>query len=236
MTKTSIMQDELGLVSGDTSIILGAQLKTDNDRSGRVVFHFGFDRAEMHISTFSVGPYDSDRGDVLLITAERTCGNIAGPVIYASAGQANIARRVLTLLEPYFLMGEPGELIRECRDRFLELLRDREEGQVWCLRADDGRILHASVANYESFNNYDVMADFDEEEVGIAEGEDIGDHLRIERVPESAIPPLVEIVGAAWRMSIGELGFGKGYAFKSALGTFLSSPLGSAGADDREAG
>jgi hypothetical protein len=63
--------------------------------------------------------------------------------VHATPEQADYARRVLALLLPYLPdeSGTGGTWISDCARTFLDILTARAERHVWCIRADNGRIV-----------------------------------------------------------------------------------------------
>ncbi|MGL6236109.1 MAG: hypothetical protein ACRC20_12285 [Segniliparus sp.] len=161
----------------------------------------------VHIEGLGVGSYDPGRGDTLLLSAELTGGGggVREQSVRATPEQADYAYRVLRLLKPYF----PTDEISRCAEEFLATLKDRAEQHVWCIRADNNRMIaHAQVSEYTTSEfenaveailpeNIGINEDYDEDEEGEWD-EDLESRVTIERVHESEIPGNIKIIGAAW--------------------------------------
>ncbi|WP_100492898.1 hypothetical protein [Mycobacteroides abscessus] len=191
--------DTLGVVSAHQAVLIGAALK---DQRRQVVFHFGEDVATVHIAGFGRGPssYARDDAATLCVSGTPCSGGLTNIEVHATPEQADYARRVLTLLLPY-LPDEShgsGRWIGECAQTFIAALAARAERRVWCIRADNGRILHASASEY-SDSDFDQKVDCLElDDVGIEEGDDRDEHVRVERILEADLPEDITIDGAFW--------------------------------------
>ncbi|EIU51610.1 MULTISPECIES: hypothetical protein [Mycobacteriaceae] len=190
--------DTLGVVSAHQVVLIGATLK---DHQIQVVFHFGEDVATVH-SAGMLGPgsYARDHTATLYVSGEPTCGGITDIEVHATPEQADYARRVLTLLLPY-LPDEShgsGTWIGDCARTFIDALAARAERQVWCIRADNGRIVHAKASEYSYYDQDDAVSCLEPEDIGIDEDDDPDKHVTVERVPETEIPDDITIDGARW--------------------------------------
>ncbi|QOF39519.1 Uncharacterised protein [Mycobacteroides abscessus subsp. abscessus] len=198
-TTTVEALDTLGVVSAHRAVLIGAALK---DRRRQVVFHFGEDIATVHIAGYGHGPssYARDDSASLCVSGEPSSGGLDDIEVHATQEQADYARRVLTLLVPY-LPDEShgsGTWIGECAQTFISALAARAERRVWCIRADNGRILHASASEY-SDSDFDREVDCLElDDIGIEEDDDRDEHVRVERIAEADLPDGITIDGACW--------------------------------------
>ncbi|WP_457180995.1 hypothetical protein [Mycobacteroides abscessus] len=196
-TSTAEAPDTLGVVSAHQAVLIGAALK---GQQRQVVFNFGEDTATVHIASFGHGPssYAKDDSASLCVSGEPSSGGLANIAVHATQEQADYARRVLTLLLPY-LPDEShgsGAWISECAQTFIAALAARAERRVWCIRADNGRILHASASEYSDFDHAVDCLELDD--IGIEEDDDRDEHVRIERVLEADVPDDITIDGALW--------------------------------------
>lgn len=193
-------------------VVMGAALAGRNNPV--VVFGYADDIATVHIAaTGAVRPYDNTSLDTLLTfyLGESCSADLYDAEVFASPGQADYARRVLTLLIPHLvaLAGmDPGPLAEFIVDR----LAARAERHLWCVRDEqDGTVLHAYVDDYSDHQLYMVVDNYDAAEHeryldtidpdadDFAAFEPQGEHrLKVHRVPESDIPPHIAIVGCHW--------------------------------------
>ncbi|OHT95595.1 hypothetical protein BKG71_23185 [Mycobacteroides chelonae] len=198
-TTTAEAPDTLGVVSAHQAVLIGAALK---GQRRQVVFDFGEDVATVHIAGYGHGPssYARDDSASLCVSGEPSSGGLTAIEVHATQEQADYARRVLTLLLPY-LPDEShgsGTWIGECAQTFIAALAARAERRVWCIQADAGRILHASVSEY-SASDFDHAVDCLElDDIGIEEDDDRAEHVRVERIPQADVPEDITIDGARW--------------------------------------
>jgi hypothetical protein len=190
--------DTLGVVSAHCAVLIGAALK---DQRRQVVFHFDEDDdvATVHGAR---GPssYARDSTATLYVSGKPTCGGVTNCEVHATPEQADYARRVLALLLPY-LPDEShgsGTWISDCARTFIDMLTARAERHVWCIRADNGRILHASASEYSDYDVEYAVSCLELEDIGIDEDDDPDEHVTVERVPEADIPHDITISGARW--------------------------------------
>lgn len=187
--------------------VIGAALEGDGHPV--VVFHFGTHTGAVHISaTGEVRPYNDHGFDTLLVSEPIDSGHFSTNM-YASSGQADYARRVLTLLLPHLSRLEycdPYDMARSV----IPMLTDRAERHAWCIRDDeDDSVVHACIKEYSDSAFTDVVVDHDDTEYArylknLDEDQDDAftprgeQHFKMHRVPETDIPPHVEIVGCHW--------------------------------------
>ncbi|WP_165611083.1 hypothetical protein [Mycobacteroides chelonae] len=231
--ESSVMPDKLGSVSVTTytepqmlgehhlgeyhCIVIGAALEGNN--CPVVVFEYRSHTATLHISaTGEVRRYDAAGLDTVLLVEDLDRG-LYSTEMYASPGQADYCRRVLSLLIPHMWdldYSDDPPAVAEC---LVPRLVARAERHVWCVRDDqDGDVIHASAQEYSDGEFDLVCIDYDDaaherflDALGDDEDEVFepqGEHrLKIHRVPESDIPAPVEIIGCRWpRDLINEIG------------------------------
>ncbi|MCA2338802.1 hypothetical protein [Mycobacterium avium] len=198
---TATAHDALEQLSDGSPVLLGAALK---GQQARVLFHYGEDVATVHSAGMRrTSSYARDSATATLyVSGKPSCAGITGIEVHATPEQADYGRRVLTLLLPYLPdeSGSGGTWISNCARTFIDTLTARAEQHVWCVRASNGRILHASASEYSEYEFSEIQSWYDPEdleEIGIYDG-DAQDHLKVERVPEADIPDGITIDGARW--------------------------------------
>lgn len=191
--------DTLGVVSAHQAVLIGGGLK---GQPRQVVFHFGEDVASVHIAGFGHGPssYARDDSASLCVSGKPSSDGLTDIEVHATQEQADYARRALTLLLPY-LPDEShgsGTWIGECAQTFIAALTARAEGRVWCIRADNGRILHARASEYSDGDLDQEIDCLELDDIGIGEDDDRDEHIRVERILEADLPDDITVDGARW--------------------------------------
>jgi hypothetical protein len=199
MNATATMgTDALDLFTDGSPVLIGAALR---GQLIRVLFHYGEDVATVHTAgILGTCSYARDSTATLYVSGEPSCGGITDIEVHATPEQADYARRVLALLLPY-LPDEShgsGSWISDCARTFLDILTARAERHVWCIRADNGRILHASASKYSDHDFSHEVSCLEPEDIGIDEDDDPDEHVKVERVPEADIPHNITIRGVRW--------------------------------------
>lgn len=223
-SESSMVPDKLGSVSVTTytephvigeyhygeyhCVVIGAAL--EGDSCPVVVFEYRFNTATLHISaTGEVRRYDATGLDTVLLVEEFD-GPLYSIEMYASPGQADYCRRVLSLLIPHMWDLDYSDDPPAAAECLVPQLVARAERHVWCVRDDqEGDVIHASAQEYSDSEFELVRIDYDDaaherylDTLG-ADEDDVfepqGEHrLKIHRVPESDIPAHVEIIGCHW--------------------------------------
>ncbi|MCA4727473.1 hypothetical protein [Mycolicibacterium fortuitum] len=195
---TPTAPDALGVFSDGSPVLLVGSLK---EQPIRVLFHYDEDVATVHSAGMrGTSSYARDNTATLYVSGKPSCAGISDIEVHATPEQADYGRRVLRLLVPYLPdeSRSSGTWIGDCARTFLDVLAARAERQVWCIRAGNGRIVHARVSEYTDYDLDDVVSCLEPEDVGIDQGEDPDQHVKVERVPEADIPKGMAIDGARW--------------------------------------
>lgn len=190
--------DALDQFADNSPVLIGATLKGSQIR---VVFHHDEEMATVHSAgVLGTSSFSRDIAATLYVSGKRCCGGITDCEVHATPEQADYGRRVLALLLPYLpdASGSGAAWISNCAQTFLDILTARAERHVWCIRADNGRIVHASASEYDVYEFDNVVSCLEPEDIGIAEDDDPDQHVTVERVPETDIPPGITITGARW--------------------------------------
>lgn len=197
-TTAATSSDALGMVTDGSPVLLGGELK---DQPIRVLFHYGEDTATVHSAgILGTSTYPRDKTATLYVSGKLSCAGVFDIEVHATPEQADYGRRVLTLLMPYLPdeSRSSGEWISDCAQTFLDVLAARAERHVWCIRADNGHIVHASASEYSDYERTDVVSRIEPEDIGIDEDADPDEHVTVARVPEADIPHHISIEGACW--------------------------------------
>lgn len=187
--------------------VVGAALEGDCNPV-IVVHHRSVSTITLHLAgARKVDVYDENSFDNLLVSHDFD-GHLLNVEMFASPGQADYARRVLTLMLEA-LPDRPGDFY-EFIELLISMLTSRAQRQVWCVRDDkDGKMVHAYVHEYTDSELQYVIDHYDDAEharylasLGPGEVDDFTAHgeerLKPHRVPESDVPPHIEIVGCHW--------------------------------------
>lgn len=198
ITATAADPDKLSMFTDGSPVLLGGAL---TGQSMRVLFHYGEDAATVHSAgMLGTSSYARDTTATLYVSGEPSCAGVTDVEVHATPEQADYARRVLTLLLPYLPdeRHSGGTWISDCARTFIDVLAARAKRQVWCIRADNGRIVHAKASDYCDYDFSHEVSCLEPEDIGIDEGDDPDAHFRVERVAEVDIPDGITIEGARW--------------------------------------